>query len=523
MMTFRDYVRVLFRHKAVVLATIAGVAMAAYVGLAWKTPIYEAQVKILISAAKQVEALYYRDLAVQRKAEIALTQSEIVQSNPVIERVVRALHLDERPLDEERQFASPVKQQFLERRALQQEAALAQWPVAEQQSWRFRHAVNALRQNVTVEPIRDADVLIIRAKAFSPMEAATLANTISRAYVIFDLEQQLAELQLKYGERYQTVRQIQDSIDRMTKHLSGETLPDLEAIGPASVKIIEQASRPMQPIGSSRNVLFGLTLAAGVGLGIILAFVFELLDQTVKSPQDLKPLLHVEPLSSIPKRKFWHCAVVKNFRRKTPYVSAFRALTDQIYLTAKARGIKTLLVTAPLAAEGSTTVMVNLARCLAYYAHQRVLIIDANLRAPSLHKLLRLKNIVGLTDVLQGRTSWEAAASYITPHVAVLAAGKPVSNPLGFLSSERMSVLLRETKDAFDFVILDCANTSDYQDSMMLAPAVDGLTLVIREGKARRQALEAALAPWRHMNGKIMGTILNGRTFAIPGFLYDLV
>jgi len=95
----RDYLRILFRQKWVIIISFFTVAITVFVGLKLKTPVYKASVKMLISAEKQVEAPYYRELLGMQNAQIVLTQSELVKSAPVIERVVRVTGLYARPLD----------------------------------------------------------------------------------------------------------------------------------------------------------------------------------------------------------------------------------------------------------------------------------------------------------------------------------------------------------------------------------------------------------------------------------------
>jgi uncharacterized protein involved in exopolysaccharide biosynthesis len=131
--TLRDYVRVLFRRKGVILAIVIGASVAASLGLQLKTPVYEAQVKMLISAQKQIESPFYRDLVGSRSTEIALTQTEVVKSNPVLERAVKALRLYQRPLDYEQPYASPLKAKLVEWMAKRAVAELQQRPVEQQQ------------------------------------------------------------------------------------------------------------------------------------------------------------------------------------------------------------------------------------------------------------------------------------------------------------------------------------------------------------------------------------------------------
>ena len=112
--TLRDYLRVLFRHKAIITITILTVCSTVFVGLKLKTKVYESKVKMLITAEKQVEATYLREMYGRRNVQQTLTQSEIVKSNPVLNRVVRALALDKRPMDSEKQFASPLKVKLID-------------------------------------------------------------------------------------------------------------------------------------------------------------------------------------------------------------------------------------------------------------------------------------------------------------------------------------------------------------------------------------------------------------------------
>ena len=108
---------------------------------------------------------------------------------------------------------------------------------------------------------------------YNPVAAAALANILSRSYTIFDLEQQLAEMQIKYGDKNLAVTQLRDSIDKMTRNLTGQPLPDVEAIGPASVKIIEQAQPPMKPAGIPKILVFILALFMSLFLGVIILLV----------------------------------------------------------------------------------------------------------------------------------------------------------------------------------------------------------------------------------------------------------
>jgi uncharacterized protein involved in exopolysaccharide biosynthesis len=300
-LTLRDYLRVLFRHKAVIITSIITVTATVIIGLIFKTPVYEAQVKMLISAEKQVESPYYREIISDRSLQLALTQSEIVKSNAVIGLAVRALGLYNRPLDYEKNFASIFKKPLIISQVALMNFKLRKLTEEQRREVLYRAALEDLKQNVKVEPLRDTNLFVISVSDYSPIGAAILANAVSRAYTIFDLQQQLAELQLKYGEKHPTAVQLKENIEKMSKNLNGAPLPDVEAIGSASVKIIEQASIPRYPAGLPKPVILILAIIMSVFLGVMLAFACEYLDQTFKSPREVESFLGIPYLGAIPK------------------------------------------------------------------------------------------------------------------------------------------------------------------------------------------------------------------------------
>ena len=112
--TLRDYLTVIFRHKTVILTTFVTVMISVIIGLELKTPFYVAHVKMLISAQKQIDSPYYRYLAGYEQIGVSLTQCEILTSNPVIERAVKALKFYERPSDYEKNYCSALKARLID-------------------------------------------------------------------------------------------------------------------------------------------------------------------------------------------------------------------------------------------------------------------------------------------------------------------------------------------------------------------------------------------------------------------------
>ncbi len=507
-MTLRDYLKVLFRQKAVVITTIVTVILTVFIGLQFKTPVYESKVKMLISAQKQTESPYYRDLLGTQNVVIALTQSEIVNSNPVLELAVKALGLYQRPFDYEKNFCTHLKFPFVKIAAAKMGMRLNKLTVEQKQAYLYRLAIEDLRMNIKVEPIRDTNMFSINVTDFSPVGSAIMANVVSRAYVIFDLKQQLAELELKYGKDHPTVLQIKDKIEKMNKSLNGQLVTDIEAIGPASVKIIEQASVPIKPKGLAKRFTMILAIFMSVFLAVMLAFTFEYLDQTFKSPQDIETYLNLPYLG---------------FITKNSEASEYHDLADQIYLLMQDKKLNTILFTAVQAQEGVTTTIINLGKYLSNAANHKTLIIDANLRAPSIHKFFKITQDNGLAEVLEGKTSFDKAVKDLGANLHVLAAGKTALNPITLLGSRAMSVLLKLAKENYEAVFIDCAELNGFKDSLILSSGLDGIALVVTEGKTRRQVVNAAIVPLKQKNANIIGVILRNRTYVIPKAIYDRV
>ncbi|KKO21063.1 MAG: lipopolysaccharide biosynthesis protein [Candidatus Brocadia sp.] len=533
--TLRDYLRIIFRHKAVIITTFVAIMVSVVIGMELKTPIYTAQVKMLISAEKLIESPYYKVLGGYQQTEISLTQSEIVNSNPVIERAVKALMLDQRPFDYEKNYCSPLKAYLIDlwhtmskpavdliSSGLKASNSNTTLPENEQ-SYPFRFAVESLKAKISVDPIRDTNLFTITASDFNPRTAAMIANVVSRSYIIFDLEQQLAELQLQYGEKHPTVAQLKDNISKMIKNLTGETLSNIEAIGPASVKIVEQAQVPLQPTGTNKRITLLIAFFMSPFLGIMIAFGFEYLDHTFKSPQDVETFLNLPLLGSIPKKGFKDKTLIKDSKRMIAFTPAYQNLSDQIYLLMKDKGLKSILMTAPSPSDGSTTIIANLANFLSSKAGHKVMVIDANLRTPTIHKVFNISGNTGLANVLEGKVSLEAAAHELSANLTVLPAGNTTLNSTPLLDSARMANIISSVKEKYELIFIDYANLRNFKDACVLCPYLDGIALVVSEGKTRRHVLKELLTPLKHKKANLIGVVLNNRTFAIPKMIYERV
>ena len=523
--SIREYLVVVFRRKSVIIITLITVMITVALGLELKTPVYKSSVKMLISARKETASPYYKDLTGgYQSAQMSLTQSEIVYSYAVLERVVRVLKFYECSPGYEENFCSPIKSWVIKLKHMwsnmsKRSKQNSQSP-EEKREYAFAMAVASIRECLDISPIRDTDLFTITASDFDPKVAALIANVTSRSYVIFYLEQQFAELQFQYGDKHPRVIQLKSGIDELTKNLSGALLSSIEALGPASVKIIEQAHVPFEPAGSSKKVTVAIAFVMSLFLGIMLAFGFEYIDQTFKSSQDIEAFLNLPVLGTIPKMRKKDTVFLPDIKQTNAYVLAYHNLSDQIFLLIMENKLKSLLITATSPWEGSTAIVANICSYLSEKAGHKVFVIDANLRAPALHKIYGISGNPGLSDILEGKVSLPKAAQHIDKNLTILPAGETSLNPAILLHTEKVVDVIKEAKESSEVVIVDYADLKNIKDIAVLSSHVDGVILVVNEGQTRRHVIKALINPLEQRKSNIIGVILNNRTFAIPKILY---
>ena len=307
---------------------------------------------------------------------------------------------------------------------------------------------------------------------------------------------------------------------------------EIELSGGGSVwmeaDIVEPASVPGKPIRPNKKLNLLLGFFTGLFLGVGLAFLQEYLDSSVRSLEDIRSYLKFFPLGMVP---FVERSVKDGSALAEPkdkelarilwlssdsdiplYVSeAYRIVRTNLAFGSVDQSLKTLQVTSAVKGEGKTTTAANLAISFALTGY-RTLIVDADMRRPTLHRLLGVEAIgVGLSDALTNGTSWESCAIPTpTPHLYFMSAGTIPPNPAELLSSKRMKALVEELGKNFDIVIFDSPPVISVADSAILASRVDGTIFVSRAGFIPRHLCLQAKVALESVKAKVIGCVLNG-------------
>ncbi len=285
-----------------------------------------------------------------------------------------------------------------------------------------------------------------------------------------------------------------------------------------------------------RNLAFALALGLTTGIG--LAFLLEGMDNTVRTPEQAQMISSLPSLGMIPlgsrstsegpsKQRLSITSakevveLVTQCRPQSQMAESYRALRTSLLLTSLGAPPKVVLVTSALPQEGKTTTSINTAIVLAQKG-TRVLLIDADLRRPSIHKTLGMGPKTGLSNVLTGNATLQQTIirSNILPTLFVLPAGPPPPNPAELLASSNMKDVLAELREQYDHIVVDTPPTLSVTDAVVMSTRADAVVLVIRSGQTTKQALRRSRELLMQVNARIAGVLLNAVDLNSPDYYY---
>ena len=288
-----------------------------------------------------------------------------------------------------------------------------------------------------------------------------------------------------------------------------------------NVTIIDRAEVPTVPYAPNPRREWLSAIMAGLVAAFGLAFGIEYLDDTVKIPEDVTRRLKLPLLGLIPAI---HGKRVPVLTEAVPhdFGEAFRSLRTSLVFTSGTEQTRIVAVTSSQPLEGKTTTAANLALALAL-GGSRVLLIDADMRRPSLHKTLGMQNATGLSQMLGGEARVrDAIQRTAEPNLLVMTAGHTPPNPSELLGSERMGSFLANLQTGpFDWVIVDTPPVLAVTDAVLLAPRVSGVVFVVGSEMTRRVHAERALETLRTSRPRAVSGVLNRVDFDRNKYYYS--
>jgi capsular exopolysaccharide synthesis family protein len=295
----------------------------------------------------------------------------------------------------------------------------------------------------------------------------------------------------------------------------------------ANIGVVEPGQIPAEPADPRPVLDIVLGLGSGLVLGVLTAVGLEGLDTTIRTAEEAEAISALPTLAEIPLvvpdrpgRRRWKSSafaitpeqqLIAHRQPHSPAAESYRCLRTSLLLGLPDRPPRTLTITSCLPAEGKTLTAVN---CAAVLAQQgaKVLLVDADLRQPSIHKSFALSQDPGLTGILAGLCTKEeaTAVSDLLPNLTVLPAGAPCPYPAEALASLRMAELLTYWGSRYDHIIFDTPPASMFTDAVVLSSHVDAVLLVARCGVTTQYALRHVRDLLQRSNATLAGVVLNG-------------
>jgi capsular exopolysaccharide synthesis family protein len=271
--------------------------------------------------------------------------------------------------------------------------------------------------------------------------------------------------------------------------------------GENNIRVIEPAVPARGPFSPNINRTLVMSLMTGFFLGIGLVLGLDLLDQSLRTPEQVERFIGLDVLTVLPK----HVDRVSSIGRE-----ALLALRTALMLAARGEGCHVVMVTSAVPGEGKTTVAVELAAVLAE-SGSRVLVIDADLRKSRIHRMIGVENTVGLTSVVLGENPLEEVihGSQQVPNLDLITSGPLPPNPPELFGKATFERLLARAREHYDWVVIDTPPVASVTDPVVCSRLVDMVLLIVEYGGVKRQTVREAVRQLARASVRIAGAVLN--------------
>ena len=357
----------------------------------------------------------------------------------------------------------------------------------------------------TSRRIRNLTANIAKLRAEINAQATTVVATLeSQAKTAKNrqelIKQQLAALKnsaiATQGDsiKYNTLKREVESNQTLYSELLGQLkgVKVASTVGTNNISIIDKAGVPYEKHKPKlrNNVAFGLLLGLMLGMGA--AFLREFMDDTLKGSDELERVTGLPVLGLLPNIKNQpdeHIALLAHMEPRSPLAEAVRSLRTSLKFSTQYGAPRVTFITSSNPAEGKSSIALNLATAYAQVG-SKVLLIDADLRNPSIHHLLKLDNLEGLTNYLAGAgEATEISRPCLIKQLRVITSGPIPPDPVELLSGGRMTELLDVAMSEFDYIIIDGPPVIGLADALVLSNLADATILTIQAGKTRKATL----------------------------------
>ncbi len=489
-MELRTYWDILWRRKWIIVATTLFTTLAAVIYTLLATPQYTASTTMRVATVGSGEINSRTDIDYTQR--LMNTYASIITSKTVARQIRDQIALE---------YLPQISVELINNTELMRIVAEAPDPEVAQ------HVADAA-----------ANILVVQSQEIYSSSGQTTQEILQK-----QLEQIETELNAARGDyESELTKTPRDNalIDALNQSISLKertyaTLLDQydqarlnEALRVNSVSVVEPATLPFGPTRPKPETNIVLGVLVGLIGGVALAFLFENLDTTLYTTEQMEAAAQLPTIGKIPSAK-GDLKIARLANGHYPQLEAFRRLRTNILASSDPSETKTVVVTSSRRGEGKSTVSVNLAVTIAQ-SGRRVVIVDCDMRLPTVHKLLDIPNKRGLTSVLTEEVALEdAIQSCAFARLSVLTSGPLPPNPTELLGSPQMFALIDKLQKEYDFVLLDTPALLSVADAAVLAPIADNVVLIVAQATTRRGDLRTVRQQLTNVNAESIEMVIN--------------
>ncbi len=468
----RVYLRILRRWWWLLGVGVVGAAVIGWLVTGSQTPIYEAKVKVLVQGGQSPGAPTFGDI--QTSEALASSYTDLIKTRPILEQVAEDPDIP--------------------------------------------YGAAALAGKINVSSPRS--LIEIKAKDPDPEVAANIANTVAQTLIDSFRSRQFAQ-----------IAQLQASLSQAGIPPDSSIIA-AQAATISTLAIVEGALPPSSPLANRKNLTVIMAGLLGLAVAGLLVFAIEYLDDRITSESDLENLTGISNLGSgmptlgsvarmpVAKGDMGPTLLSSNHQRSSLTESYKFLRTNLEFAAIGTSGIKTLLITSSIPGEGKTTTATNLAISMGREGIS-VVLLDADLRKPALHKTFGLQGRKGLTNFALGDASIEEImAPTEVETLRVIPCGPVPPDSTVVLRSAKMKELIQRLQNEADIVILDSPPLLSVTDPMLLVPLVDGVLMVVDIKTTGRNAVKRGANTLKQGSPRIYGTVLNKVMDRTSGYYY---
>jgi capsular exopolysaccharide synthesis family protein len=364
-------------------------------------------------------------------------------------------------------------------------------------------------ERFSIDPVYD-DLSMGLVTNFINKEVTLAKSRLIKKY-IKEYQDKLLEMPQRYLESSKFELNLsvnEETYQSLLEYLTHVSIAESMAI--SNICLVEPADIPDRPNFPKKVLNFFLGIFLGFFWGLAVAFFIEYIDNTIKSPDDIKNVKFFPILGIIPRTKYLKdMGTISKVDPKLHIFEVYRTIRNNIRYTFADKPIKNIAITSSIEHEGKSSLASNISIILSK-TDKKVILIDLNLRRPSLHKFFDLSNYTGITDVVaKGMQLEEAIVHADIEGLDLLTAGTVPSDPSRLIESKRLRDTIEKLGEMYDMIIIDTPPVMTVNDAIVIGRFVDCVLYVIESGRVAFPMIENIREEMEKAEIKLVGTVLN--------------